>query len=104
VSDLTTSPAASIPAYGLAMPTCRDVRDSLERIYGPSGAAVWERLVRESGIDGHEQGPEALRRLLVAMEANDDPVVALCGTSMAIRLTSFDHLSAAHAAIRRSQQ
>lgn len=97
-------------AYGLPMPTWRDVRDSLERIYGAAGTAVWQRLAHEAGIVEHDHGRESsdqrrksLERMLTAMEADGDPVVALCGLAVAIRLVSYDHLSAVQAAIRRSQ-
>jgi hypothetical protein len=38
-----------------------------------------------------------------AMAAYDDPVVVLCGASFSIRIATFDHLSAAHQAVRRSE-
>lgn len=96
-------PSPDTGAYGLPMPTWRDARESLERVYGPAGAAVWERLVRQAGTAAHDHGRESLERVLAVMAADGDPVVTLCGSSMLIRLASYDHLSAVHAAIRRSQ-
>ena len=95
-------PPTQVAAYGLSLPTVEDLRQALERGYAADAARVWAQLLNSAGPPRtDEDDTEALRRMLAVMKKSQDPVVALCAKSMAIRLASFANLSAAHAAVRR---
>ncbi len=94
VSTLDARRATS--AYGLGMPTMADARACVDRVYRDSADEMWVRLRGEARLTGHEDDGAALRRLIEAAEAAGDPVLTLVGRAQAIRLESFERLSAVH--------
>ena len=100
-SDSTQSPADKgarrvVTRYDLARPTVGQVRQSLERLVPDDFETVWTGLLEESGIHGCEQDRESLERLLTVMTLSVHPITAICARAQAVRLASFDHLSANH--------
>ncbi|GAA3293337.1 hypothetical protein Dvina_20210 [Dactylosporangium vinaceum] len=87
-------------AYGLAEPTLADARAALAAVFGSEdGNAKWQHLLHGAGLTGAETDSAALSRLIAAMRGAD-PVTALCGQSLAIRLDSYTRLSATHDLLR----
>ncbi len=97
-----TAPRA-VPAYGLAEPRVQDAREALGRIFRDDAAELWERLLLSAGLTGAEGDRASLERVLAAMNAVGDPVVALSARALAVRLAAYDHLSAAQTTNRRAQ-
>ena len=100
-SNTTNSPADKgarrvVTRYDLARPTVGQVRQSLERLVPNDFETVWTGLLEESGIHGTEQDRESLERLLTVMTLSVHPITAICARAQAVRLASFDHLSADH--------
>ena len=83
-------------AYGLAQPQLADVRASLTKVFGERVDPIWVRLLSTAGLTGTETDLDSLTRLGQAMLASDQPVVALCGRGLVIRLASFAHLRSVH--------
>jgi hypothetical protein len=86
----------TVTRYDLARPTVGHVRQSLERLVPEDFDSVWNGLLEESGIHGFEQDRESLERLLTVMTLSVHPITAICARAQAVRLASFDHLSANH--------
>jgi hypothetical protein len=83
------------PSYHLRRPVVSDALVAVHRAHGPRAAAVWAELLTAAGMAGHEADTSALERLIAAM-AGLDPVTRLVGHSLRIRLSTYQHLSAAH--------
>jgi hypothetical protein len=93
-----------VPAYGLAPPTVKDAHTALQRIYRDTADALWTRLLEQTGLTGTESDRASLDTLLAAMTATGNPVIALSARALAVRVASYDHLSAAQATVRRSHE
>jgi len=62
---------------------------------------VWAGLLRSAGLDGTPpHGDDAVERVVAAMKASGDPVIALCARAVTIRLSSYEHLTAAAEIVR----
>jgi hypothetical protein len=93
---------SSIPVYGLALATIADAYASVVRIFGDDGT-LWEDLLRSAGLSPSDSGRPALERIIAEMHKHSDPALALCAKSLEVRLSAFDHLSAARSAMKGSQ-
>ena len=93
-------PAAGAAAYGLAAVVVADARQALGRVLGDRADEEWSLLSDRAGVTGAETDPEAVDRVIRAMQAWPDPVVALCGRSLLIRVSSHRHLSATQDLVR----
>jgi hypothetical protein len=85
-----------VTRFDLARPTVGQVRQSLARLAPEDFESVWSDLCQETGIRGTEQDRESLERLLTVMTLSVHPITAICARAQAVRLASFDHLSADH--------
>lgn len=91
-----TDDGTGSPTYGLRRPDLDEARRTLGHVLtGADLERVWTALLRQARLTGTETGPdadpEALRRLLDAMAAESD-VLALCATSLRIRLQTYEKL------------
>ena len=82
-------------SYALIRPTVGDVLVAVHRAHGPNAATVWAKMLKLSGLAGHETDDNALHRLLEAM-AGLDPVSRICARSMRVRLSTYERLAAAN--------
>jgi len=93
----TTAEPGCVAAYGFIQPTAEEARRSLERIYGAATPPVWAALVQQAGVAplGTFDVATEVARLTEAFLHSGDPVVALCGRALQIRVDSYRHLTAA---------
>ncbi|MDG6109282.1 hypothetical protein Daura_26385 [Dactylosporangium aurantiacum] len=89
--------------YGLRPPSVTEARASLYAVFGAQTDEIWQRLTHRAGMPSTGGDDAALPRLMEAMRADHDPVVALCAQSLHIRLSTYQHLTAAHETIRSAQ-
>jgi len=80
-------------------PTVADAYQVLARLHGPDFTRIWANILATAALSGRETDAGALDRLLTAMRAAD-PVTSLYGRSLAIRVASHRHLTAARKIIR----
>jgi HEAT repeat protein len=85
-------PGGSTGPYGLARPDLDEAHMALAEIYAEVTDQLWAKLLREANLDGRETDPEALDKILEIMK-DSDPITALCGRSLAIRVASFDAIA-----------
>jgi hypothetical protein len=89
-----------VQAYGLNQMSPAEVLTALRRVVAPEQVApLWSALLARAQATGVERDLDSVGRLIDAMQAETDPVVVLCGRSLRIRLSSFEHLAATHAII-----
>jgi hypothetical protein len=88
--------------YDLTRPDLAEAREALQRLYRTAADELWSELLRKSGLRGDETDDASLQRLIATMLAAE-PVIALCGRSLAIRANTFAGLSAAHQLIRSAE-
>jgi len=87
--------AARTGPYNLSRPDLAEARQTLAQLYGAAAPTICQRLLTKAGLTGQEVDPAALDRLIAVM-LTDDPIISLCARSLAIRVSAFVHLSAAH--------
>jgi hypothetical protein len=92
----------NIGPYDLSRPDLAEAREAVRRLYRGAADELWNNLLHESGLRGDETDDASFQRLIATMLAAD-PVIALCGRSLAIRATTFTRLSAAHDLIRSAE-
>lgn len=85
---MTTDP------YHMRRPDLAEARAALVQLYGPGAEDRWQRLLTRAGLSGRETDPDAIRRVAEAMQATD-PVMALSGRSLLIRVNTYEYLLAA---------
>lgn len=85
-------PGGSTGPYGLPRPDLDEAHLALAEVYAEITDRVWHQLLRSAGLSGRETDPESLDRLIDAMK-DCDPITALCGRSLAIRVASFDAIA-----------
>lgn len=81
-------------AYGLAPVVVSDARQALVRVLGDAAEEVWAALAARAGVTGSETEPQAVDRVIHAMQSSAEPVLVLCGRSLQIRVSSHRHLTA----------
>ncbi|GAA2532089.1 hypothetical protein [Winogradskya humida] len=84
--------------YHMRRPDLAEAKAALEKLYGHTAAEIWQRLLTQSGLTGKETDPDAVRRLADTMVASD-PVLALSGRALMIRVKSYEYLQAAASAV-----
>ncbi|MDR6324503.1 hypothetical protein [Actinoplanes couchii] len=84
-------PAETLQSDELARPTVADALVMVHRTHGSKAAAVWQRLLADTGLAGHETDDDSLRLLLTAM-ADHDPVSKIRARALLARLSSFNHI------------
>ena len=85
----------STGAYQLAQPTVADAHTALRQLYGPHSADIWHTLLARAGLTGQETDFVSFERLVSFMHGAE-PVIRLCGRSLAIRAAAYRSLAAAH--------
>jgi len=85
---MTTDP------YHMRRPDLAEARAAIEKLYGPGADERWQKLLVKAGLSGRETDPDAVRRIAEAMQATD-PVTALSGRSLLIRVNTYEYLLAA---------
>lgn len=85
-------PGGSTGPYGLARPDLDEAHLALAEIYAEVTDQRWHQLLRKADLTGRETDPESLDRLLEEMK-DGDPIIALCGRSLGIRVASFDAIA-----------
>ncbi|HET6484620.1 MAG TPA: hypothetical protein VFG35_31895 [Actinoplanes sp.] len=93
------SDASPTGPYRLKCPTIADAHAAMTRLYGAQVDGIWAGVLAQASLRGSETGLADVKRLIAAMIAAD-PVTALCGRSLAIRLSAFEHLSIARTVIQ----
>jgi hypothetical protein len=88
--------------YQIPRPTLADANEVLARVHGTDFPKIWSNLLAAAGLNGREADAAALDRLLAAMRTAD-PVTSLCGRSLAIRVATHRHLTAAHGIINSAR-
>ena len=91
--------AKSDRGYQIPRPTLADVHEVLARLHGPDFPGIWSNLLATAALNGRETDADAVDRLLAATRTAD-PVTSLYGRSLAIRVITHRHLTAAHSIIR----
>ncbi|WP_067501081.1 hypothetical protein [Actinoplanes sp. TFC3] len=89
-------------AYHMSRPDLAEAKAAVEKLYGHRARDVWPGLLNRAGLSGHETDPAAIERLTEAM-LGADPVLALCGRSLVIRLKSYEYLRAAATVIAEAK-
>jgi hypothetical protein len=85
-------PGGSTGPYGLARPDLDEAHMALAEIYAEVTDQLWHQLLQKAGLTGREIDPDSLDLVLEEMK-NGDPITALCGRSLAIRVASFDAIA-----------
>jgi hypothetical protein len=85
-------PGATSGPYGLPRPDLDEAHHALAEIYAEITDRIWHQLLRETRLTGRETDPDALDRVIEAMKAGD-PITALCGRSLEIRVAAFDAIA-----------
>jgi hypothetical protein len=85
-------PGASTGPYGLARPDLDEAHQALAEIYAEVTDQLWAKMLQKANLSGRETDAQALDRILELMKASD-PITALCGRSLAIRVASFDAIA-----------
>jgi hypothetical protein len=80
--------------YHLRQPDLASARAAVFEVYGPGASARWDELLGAAGLSGRETSIDAVRRLAEVMMASD-PVTALSGRSLLIRVNTYEYLLAA---------
>jgi putative intracellular protease/amidase len=92
-------------AYGLEQPTLADARNAVYRVFpGAQGDDRWPALLATAGLAGNETDLEAVQRLVRAMTASRQAVIALCARSLNVRVAAYRHLSATHELVSGAHQ
>jgi hypothetical protein len=94
--------AVNVGPYDLTRPDLAEAREAVQRLYRDAADELWGELLRKAGLRGDETDDASLQRLISTMLAAD-PVIALCGRSLAIRANTFTRLSAAHDLIKSAE-
>lgn len=81
-------PGATSGPYGLPRPDLDEAHVALAEITD----RIWQQLLHETNLTGHETDPEALDRVIEAMKSGD-PITALCGRSLEVRVAAFDAIA-----------
>ncbi|MFI5933964.1 hypothetical protein [Actinoplanes sp. NPDC051494] len=84
--------------YHMRRPDLAEARQALDQLYGHGTGELWQKLLTQAGLTGHETDPSAVQRLADVMLAGD-PVLALSGRALVIRIKSYDYLAAAAAVV-----
>lgn len=91
-----------LQVYGLTLPTLADARQGLLDAFADDPTVVpdlWSGLLAAAGLSasatGGATGLDAIERLVDAFCRHADPVVALCGRALRIRVSTYTHLLAA---------
>lgn len=85
---MTSSMCAPDGQYGLARPDLAHARAAVLRIMPGMVGGLWPQILDRAGLTGDETDPESFDRLLAAMSADAERVVALCARSLSIRLST----------------
>ncbi|WP_035858756.1 hypothetical protein [Cryptosporangium arvum] len=85
-------PGASSGPYGLPRPDLDEAHLALAEIYAEITDRIWTQILNETGLSGRETDPDALDRVIDAMKSSD-PITALCGRSLEIRVAAFDAIA-----------
>jgi hypothetical protein len=88
--------------YDLSRPDLAEARDAVQRLYRGAADELWADLLQRSRLRGDETDEASFDRLIATMLVAD-PVIALCGRSLAIRASTFTRLSTAHDLIRSAE-
>ncbi|GAA0237595.1 hypothetical protein [Cryptosporangium japonicum] len=85
-------PGASSGPYGLPRPDLDEAHQALAEIYAEITDRIWTQILHQTGLSGRETDPDALDRVIDAMKSSD-PITALCGRSLEIRVAAFDAIA-----------
>lgn len=77
--------------YHMRRPDLPEARAAIEQLYGYAAADRWQKVLAQAGLTGQETDPGAVRRVAEAMMAAD-PVMALSGRSLMIRINTYEYL------------
>ena len=81
--------------YHMRCPDLTEARSAIAQLYGEVTAARrWSKLLADADLSGKEQDPASVRRLAETMMAAD-PVMALSGRSLMIRVNAYEYLRTA---------
>ena len=83
--------------YRLARPTLAEAHAALEGVYGPHSEDTWRTLLFAAGLNGSEDSPAALDRLLAVMHTAE-PLIRQCAHSLQVRITAYEHLARTYSA------
>lgn len=84
----------SADPYHMSRPDLPEAEAAIRQLYGHEADAVWQKLLTSAGLTGRETDPAAVERLAATMLAAD-PVLALSGRGLTIRIKSYEYLLAA---------
>ena len=88
--------------YHMQRPDLAEAEAAVYRLYGHESAGRWQSLLAAARLTGHETEPDAVERVVEVMLAAD-PVTALCGRGLAIRIRTYEYLLSAASIIQEAR-